>query len=202
MGKKCIFLFFVCAFICIATQAFAAVYSFTPTRADIYDLDHYRYYTWGINFAPPEGETILSASLAIDNINNWQPEANDRLYIHLFDNVQSGLTAYWDGQLGGDNFQYWTQENILLDVYTDLHDAPGPAEDYSYEFTQSDLAYLTQYAGNDGRIGFGFDADCHYWNDGVTFTVETETIPVPEPASVLLFGMSLIGMFGMKRRTK
>ena len=50
----------------------ADVFQFQPVPADLYDLDHYRFYTWGIAWNVPDDHVILAATLFIDNINNWQ----------------------------------------------------------------------------------------------------------------------------------
>ena len=87
-----------------AGKASAALYQFIPSTPDIFDLDHYKYYTWGINWSPSPNETIVGATLKIKNINNWAPEDNDKLFIHLLDSTYLGLRTYDDNQGGGDNF--------------------------------------------------------------------------------------------------
>ena len=50
----------------------------------------------------------------------------------------------------------------------------------------------------DGIWGTGWDPDCHYWNDGVTLSIET--VPAPEPTTMILFGTGLIGLAGWGRK--
>lgn len=180
-------------------KASAAIYTFTPSPADLYDLDHYKYYSWGINWLLPANQQIVSATLSIKNINNWTVE-DDILYIHLLDSATLGVTVFDDNQGGGDNFASWPGDDILLDTFTDLNDYPGPAENYVYNFTADELTALKNYSTNDGRIGFGFDPDCHYWNDGVKFKIVTREAVVPEPATSLLFVSGMMGALGLRRR--
>ncbi|MBN1687657.1 MAG: PEP-CTERM sorting domain-containing protein [Candidatus Omnitrophica bacterium] len=190
----------------IASPAFSAVITFYPDPANMNNFTHQEYYTWGINWMPEAGEVIVSAQLFIDDINNWAVEANDQLTIHLLDQADLGVTIFNDNQGGGDNILGLPGNKILLDTYTDPADAPNTpgsnnftnSEDYYYNFTESDISTLASYL--DGGFGFGFDPDCHYWNRGVSFTVETGRYVIPEPTTLLLFGMGLLG-FAFRRRS-
>ena len=127
-SKLSIFVASALIFLACATKASAGLYNFAPANPDIFDLDHYKYDTWGIRWTPNPNEVIVSARLTIENINNWTAEDNDRLFIHLLDRAPKGLKTYEDNQGGGDNFASWPIANILLDTYTDLYDSPGPVK--------------------------------------------------------------------------
>jgi len=169
----------------------AATYTFQPTPADLDDLDHSSYYTWGIDWDIPAGEIIVSASLSFDDIRNWNKKSND-LWVHLLDSANTGVTEYWDGEGGGDNF---SGQGILLHHWQDL---PASAQDITYDFDPFEIATLNTYV-TDGNFGLGFDPDCHYYNNGITLNIETA--PVPIPTTILLLGSGLLG-FGLLSRRK
>ena len=175
----------------ITPRANAFLYTFTPSDADMFDLDHFKYYSWGINWKTKPGEQITGAEIFIDNINNWQKEDNDKLYVNLLDYAKLGLKTFDDNQGGGNNFDNWSGKHILLDTYTDKYDLPGPSEDYSYWFDANEIKKLDNYSANDGRFGLGFDPDCHYFNDGVKLKIYTSV--VPEPATVVMMMTGLVG---------
>ncbi|MBI1338581.1 MAG: hypothetical protein GC164_16685 [Phycisphaera sp.] len=178
----------------------ATTFTFTPTPADLYDLDHYYYYKWGVNFSVPNGEVICDAKIQFKNIANWDNNPNV-LYAHLFDYASLGVKQYYDGQGGGDAF---AGVGVKLFEWVNLTTTPSTR---TYTFDQTALDALATYA-LDGRIGFGFDPDCHYWNDGITLTIETCSPPpppstaVPEPvtASLSLMGLSALTLTALRRR--
>ena len=118
-----------------AIAAHADTFSFKPSDndnnpADIWDLDHYLFFTWGVkNFTLGHDHTVTGASLTIKNINNWTADENgylnsqgqyvDQNWLHIW-LLDSGvyeadytpstsspdgmLKKYSDNQGGGDNF--------------------------------------------------------------------------------------------------
>lgn len=175
----------------LASTSKADVFSFQPNPADLYDLDHYKYYEWGISWAPPAGETIVGASLFFDNIRNWDANSND-LWVNLLDTSPMGVTVGHDSQGGGN---YFDGQGTALVHYEDL---PNYAQDLTYDFDTSQIAALTTYSV-DGTLGLGFDPDCHFWNDGIVLTIETGPAVTPEPGTFVLLGIGLLGMLGLKR---
>jgi len=100
---------------------------------------------------------------------------------------------------------------------TKYHDYDGPTTQlslYSYALTDAQLATLTSYIlnGHTGGtsyadFGLGFDGDCHYFNDGIKFTIVTATIPpsdnstpVPDGGNTLLMLGAALGLVVPWRR--
>lgn len=185
----------ICLF--AVSSAFAGVYRFNPTpRADLWDLDHYRYYTWGIDWNHP-GETITGATLTFSNIWDWRVEP-DSLYVHLLNNPRRGVTANWDFQGNGDNF---AGKGYNMGTWTDV--VGGRPRNFTLTYDLGALGLideLNSYA-SDGVFGFGFDPDCHYFNDGLSLTVTTSQA-VPEPATIALLSLGLVGAGVIRRRNK
>lgn len=177
----------------------ADIYTLQPPPSpdhDLWDLDHYKYYAWKIT--PSElnlssGEIITGASLFFDNIENYNDQPNT-LYISLLsgDDLSFGGDIFiGTDDAGAGDAVLADFDGVPMITFVDLPDVP---QDLTYNFSTSDIMTLNDYA-SDGVFGIGFDPDCHYWNDGITLTVET----IPEPATLLLLGL---GALVLKRRKR
>lgn len=175
--------------------AAAGTYTFSPSDKDLADLDHYYAYQWGFDLNVPAGEVITGATLKIKNIYDWTKENNDILNITMLDDPAKGIKTYYDNQGGGD---FFAGKGVKVGSWTDP--IGGYARNVNLEFNFEDLGLLddlNKFAA-DGRLGFGFDPDCHYFNDGVYFTVHTA--PVPEPMTMTLLAAGGVAALIRRRR--
>lgn len=207
--------------------AIATEFTFVPNDKngdpdDVWDLDHNYWYTWGFkNFALPEGETITEAVLTIRNVNNWTAAENGQnwLRLYLLDTAENPYNGRWDqgnppaGRLrryadadnGTDNISglAWTAK-VHIGTYTDHDGGPGGDEvTLVYSFgALGMLDELEAYIANGNDFGLAFDPDCHYWNDGVLFTLTTGARHVPDGGStvwLMAFGVGTAAWAGRRR---
>jgi hypothetical protein len=178
------------------TSANAGLVVFHPTPNNLSELPHAKYFTWGINFTLAPDEKITGAVLTFNNIWDWTKENNDHLYVHLLDNIKSGSRSYVDNQGGGDNF---AGQGAFVSNWSDPFGGKSRNFNLVLDFSSLGLlGVLNNYAQttpgkNKANFGFGIDPDCHYYNNGVTFTITTETttpiIHIPEPATIAMLAI-------------
>ena len=192
--KRLLSLLFVLVLCACCSIASAAVYNLTPPDPDLDDLDHNKYYTWGMDrpWEPQHDnvtETLAGAWLHFDDIRNWDSGPNT-LYIHLLDDAPLGITTGTDNEGGGDAF---LGQGVHLITYINL---PSTPQDITYMFTDPEVAALEAYALNKGRYAIALDPDCHFYNNGVELELVTQIKEIPEPATVglLLTGVA-VGLF-------
>ena len=153
-----------------------------PKPADLYDLDHGKYYTWGLSTEQDISLVVVSgAVLRFDDIRNWDNSPNV-LYVHLLDAAPGGVTTYSDGQGGGDNF---AGQGIELVTYRDL---TTQARDLEYVFTNTEVDAFNAYLQNGSNVALGFDPDCHFWNEGVSLEFCYDVVPEPTCAALVVLG--------------
>jgi hypothetical protein len=211
MNKKVVT--FITVLLVLAGSSLASVTTFTPTDADLADLPHASWFTWGINYTPVAGETITGAVLTYHNIYDWRVE-QDRLATHLLDNPVSGSGTDVDG--GSDYFVTTYQgTQVLVGNWNDPNGGRPRNFDLVYDFGAMDIqngthlldtlnAYALTTTKGKANFGFGIDPDCHYYNSGITFVITTiSNTPniVPAPGAVLLggIGVTLVGWLRRKR---
>ncbi len=194
--------------------------------ANQFDLDHHRAYTWQINnVAIPQGQTITGATLTFTSIRNWDTNAN-RLFVHMLDTARNFSTASGTRSAtvsGVTSFQDVDPSQApvtsISDAFAGSDLASNPlvasgtgntllfdrsfnttATTYTFTFTSAQLQMLAQFLANGQNLAFGFDSDCHFWNNGITFTITTSPSGVPEPMTLTLLGTGLAGLYYRRRR--
>jgi hypothetical protein len=185
-------------------------YTFQPSDFDFDDLDHNYFYLWIVNWSLPANEITSGANLFIENINDWMVEDGGIMYMRLLskENIDQAITnlsmdTHWnppfqdmyrasDKEATSDAFSSF---GYLLTTYTDDDGEPNPAENFAYTFNPLQVGLLNSYIASDNVFGISLDPDCHFYNDGVTLTIETQVIPVPGAILLGSIGICIIGWF-------
>jgi hypothetical protein len=106
----------------------------------------------------------------------------------------------WTGQGTGGN------QNGSVTNLTFPNAVPAGGADFVYTFSGADLVQLAAYIAAGGDIALGFDPNCHFWNDGITLTINTSAAggggSVPEPATLLLLGGGLLALARRKKKAQ
>jgi hypothetical protein len=178
-----------------------------------FDLDHHMAYTWRIGGVNLTGKSITSATLTFRNIRNWDSNKN-MLFIHLLDTAKNaGVASFQDAPATqvpvidiNDDFagQRYLNNPLVAagtgNTFLTQQSFSTTGTDFVYTFTADQLKVLSAYFLNGSDIAFGFDPDCHFWNDGISFSFTTAPTATPEPATLALLGTGLAGMYYRRKR--
>lgn len=178
-----------------ATLTFTNIYDWTNENGD-------RLYIHLLDSNPLSGLSTIRTKTGVD--------ADLSAAVRTYDTT---LLQGADNQGGGDRFA--GLGTLITPVWSDPIGGK-PANDVIYDFsrlggsvdasgnivngTLDILATVESYLRNGNDLAFGIDPDCHYYNDKVTFTITTDTTPVPEPSTFILIGAGLSGIALLRRR--
>ena len=178
-----------------------------------FDLDHHDAYTWRIGGVNLTGRNITSATLTFRNISNWDTNKN-MLFIHLLDTAKNAGVASFQDAPGNqspvtdiaDDFAGQRYANNPLvnsgtaNTFLTQQSFTTTPVNFVYTFTADQLKVLSTYFLNGSDIAFGFDPDCHFWNDGIAFSFTTTPNTVPEPTTMVWLGTGLAGLYYRRKR--
>lgn len=182
--------------------------------------------SWANLVDPITSASITLKGIYDDNSSGYN---DDQIAIFLLDDAyMNSSTATWrnitdnsvitinHNSLAYNSLAYSDHTSNLFDGITPLItyyvtediQRSSPGVTLTYNFTGANLTALQGYldsplpTSNTNKyrdIALGFDPDCAFKMSDIEFTISDTPITTPEPATMLLLGLGLIGVAGIRR---
>jgi hypothetical protein len=169
----------------------AGMVAFLPSGIDVAISNRNqveKYDDWNLNPNSLVGRTIVSTSLFIEDLLDWQIESDDLLYVRLLNDTKyTGINPYAEMEASGDYF-VGRPSSISLVTYADLLTyatsflSRQDFTTHSHNVYESQIATLMSYEG-DGKFSMVLDPDCRFfWGEDMNLIVNVA--PPTPPAEI------------------